>query len=84
MHSERTRVALSGLTLDNPVIAASGTFGYGREFPTFTTSTPGLVFVQGHDARRALWPTPPRVAECASGMLNAWACRTRYRRRHPR
>jgi dihydroorotate dehydrogenase (NAD+) catalytic subunit len=72
MNSERTQVALSGLTLDNPVIAASGTFGYGREFSDFyDISILGSFSFKG-TTRDARFGNPtPRVAECASGMLNA-------------
>ncbi len=67
-----TKVILSGLELDNPVIPASGTFGYGKEFAEFydinilgSFSFKGTTF----DARFGN-PTP-RIAECTSGMINS-------------
>ena len=67
-----TTVNLCGITLDNPVIPASGTFGYGHEFAEYydinclgTFSTKGATVEPRFDN-----PTP-RIAECASGMLNS-------------
>ena len=67
-----TRVTLSGWTLDNPVIPASGTFGYGEEFSKLydinvldTFSFKGTTL-----APRCGNPTP-RIAECTGGMINA-------------
>ena len=66
------RVALAGLELVNPVIAASGTFGYGIEFEEivaleqlggFVTKGISLEPMAGHGA--------PRIVETAAGMLNA-------------
>ena len=47
-------VTLSGLKLDNPVVPASGTFGYGNEFRDFYDINILGSFVQGHHARTAL------------------------------
>ena len=66
------KVNLAGLELTNPVIAASGTFGYGIEFEeiislerlgAFVTKGISLEPIQGHPA--------PRIIQTAAGMLNA-------------
>ena len=66
------KVKLAGLELTNPVIAASGTFGYGIEFEEivsleriggFVTKGISLQPMQGHP--------PPRIIQTAAGMLNA-------------
>ncbi len=66
------RVRLGPLELRNPVMAASGTFGYGEEYADFVdVSRLGAVVVKG--TTLSPWPgnPPPRVVETASGMLNA-------------
>jgi dihydroorotate dehydrogenase (NAD+) catalytic subunit len=65
-------VDLCGVKLKNPLIAASGTFGFGREYDEFyDISVWGAVSVKGlTDEPRAGNP-PPRIAETASGMLNS-------------
>ncbi len=63
---------LAGLHLKNPVLPASGTYGYGREYlPFFTPDTFGAVVTKGVSLEP--WPgnPPPRVYETAAGMLNA-------------
>ncbi len=67
-----TRVILSGWELDNPVIPASGTFGFGREFADiYDINKLGSFSFKGTTlAPRDGNPTP-RIAECASGMLNS-------------
>jgi dihydroorotate dehydrogenase (NAD+) catalytic subunit len=65
-------VRLGRLELKNPVLTASGTFGYGREFaPFLDLSRLGAVTVKGLSAEP--WPgnPPPRVAETPAGLLNA-------------
>ena len=66
-------VSLSGLRLDNPVVPASGTFGYGNEFRDFyDINILGSFSFKGHHARCALQGTlSPRIAECTAGMINA-------------
>lgn len=67
-----TRVALSGLELDNPVLAASGTFGYGREFAEFyDIDILGSFAFKGTTKEPRAGNPQPRIAECAAGMLNA-------------
>jgi len=65
-------VEMSGLVLDNPVIPASGTFGFGEEYAAFyDLDILGSFAIKGttRDARAGN-PTP-RIAECPAGMLNA-------------
>ena len=67
-----TRVSLSGWTLDNPVIPASGTFGYGAEFAElYDVNVLGTFSFKGTTREPRFGNQQPRVAECASGMLNA-------------
>jgi dihydroorotate dehydrogenase (NAD+) catalytic subunit len=63
---------LSGVTLKNPVVPASGTFGFGREFAAiYDLDVLGSISLKGTtEAPRAGNPTP-RIAETPSGMLNA-------------
>ena len=67
-----TRVTLSGLTLDNTVIPASGTFGYGYEFAEiYDINILGSFSFKG-TTREPRYGNPlPRIAECPAGMINA-------------
>jgi dihydroorotate dehydrogenase (NAD+) catalytic subunit len=67
-----TRVNLAGIELRNPVLTASGTFGYGTEFSPFMDlgAIGGFVAKSLTLAPRSGNP-PPRIAETPSGMLNA-------------
>ena len=63
---------LGGIKLDNPVCAASGTFGYGREYePYIDISKIGAVIVKGTTLEPRTGNPPPRIIETPSGMLNA-------------
>lgn len=65
-------VNIGGLTFKNPVMTASGTFGYAHEFADFIDlSKLGGVFVKGTTLRERQGNAYPRMAETASGMLNA-------------
>ena len=67
-----TSVNLSGVTLKNPVMTASGTFGSGAEFAEFVDLNKlGAVVTKG--VANVPWPgnPTPRIAETASGMINA-------------
>lgn len=65
-------VNLAGVTLKNPVIPASGTFGYGREFAElYDLNILGSFSWKGTTARPRPGNPQPRIAEAASGMLNA-------------
>ncbi len=67
-----TSVILSGLRLDNPVIPASGTFGYGDEFRAFYDPNILGSFSFKGTTREARFGNPtPRIAECSEGMINA-------------
>ena len=66
------RVELAGLELKNPVMTASGTFGYGLEFaPYGDLRELGAVVVKGLSLKPREGNPMPRVAETPSGMLNA-------------
>src|SRR3954469_771319 len=65
-------IELAGIRLRNPVIAASGTFGYGEEFSRFVDlKRIGAVVVKGTSARPITGNSPPRLFPTASGMLNS-------------
>ena len=67
-----TRVSLCGITLDNPVIPASGTFGYGYEFgELYDINILGTFSFKGTTREPRFGNPTPRIAETASGMLNA-------------
>ena len=67
-----TKVSLCGWELDNPVIPASGTFGYGYEFAElYDINCLGSFSFKG-TTREARFGNPtPRIAECPSGMINS-------------
>ncbi|MBN2233226.1 MAG: dihydroorotate dehydrogenase [Deltaproteobacteria bacterium] len=61
-----------GLVLKNPVITASGTFGYGREYePYLDLAALGALVTKGLSRRPRHGNPPPRIVETACGMLNA-------------
>src|SRR2546428_6754697 len=65
-------IDLAGLHLNNPIIAASGTFGYGEEFERFAELRRiGGICVKGTSARPIDGNLPPRLFPTASGMLNS-------------
>ncbi len=67
-----TIVVLSGIRLDNPVIPASGTFGYGKEFKDYyDINILGTFSFKGTTLAPRFGNPTPRIAECTSGMLNA-------------
>lgn len=67
-----TSVKIAGLSLKNPVLTASGTFGYGSEFCDFLElSRIGGIIVKGTTIRPRQGNPYPRMAETPSGMLNA-------------
>ena len=67
-----TQVTLSGITLDNPVIPASGTFGYGREFAElYDINCLGTFSFKGTTRLPRFGNPTPRIAEAPAGMLNA-------------
>src|SRR5437773_11319588 len=65
-------IEIAGIKLANPVIAASGTFGYGEEFERFAhLRRIGGICVKGTSARPMDGNRPPRLFPTAAGMLNA-------------
>lgn len=67
-----TRVTLSGIELDNPVIPASGTFGFGQELREYyDINLLGTFSFKGTTLEPRLGNPTPRIAECPAGMLNA-------------
>lgn len=67
-----TKVTLSGWELDNPVIAASGTFGYGHEFAAlYDINLLGSLSIKGTTRAPRFGNPTPRIAEAPAGLLNA-------------
>ena len=66
------RTVLNGVTMKNPVIAASGTFGFGREYECmYPLEKLGGISLKGMTFQEKLGNPPPRIAETPSGMLNS-------------
>ena len=66
------RTNIGGVPLRNPVMTASGTFGYGREYSPFVDlNRLGAIVVKGLSLSPAKGNPPPRIAETPCGMLNA-------------
>jgi len=67
-----TKLNLCGIEIDNPVIPASGTFGYGYEFAElYDINCLGSFSFKGTTREPRFGNPTPRIAECAAGMLNA-------------
>lgn len=67
-----TKVNLCNITLDNPVMAASGTFGYGYEFADlYDINMLGSFSFKGTTKDARFGNPTPRIAECKSGLINA-------------
>lgn len=67
-----TKVSLSGLELDNPVIPASGTFGFGYEFAEiYDINILGSIALKGTTKDPRFGNPTPRIAECTEGMINS-------------
>jgi dihydroorotate dehydrogenase (NAD+) catalytic subunit len=65
-------LTIAGLQLNNPVMTASGTFGYGREFESLVDlNRLGAIIVKGLSLKPSKGNPPPRIAETPCGMLNA-------------
>ena len=68
----RLNVSLCGIPLDNPVIPASGTFGFGYEFAElYDINVLGTFSFKGTTRDPRFGNPTPRIAECTSGMINA-------------
>lgn len=67
-----TKVELSGIELDNPLIPASGTFGFGYEFAElYDINILGSFSFKGTTKEPRFGNPTPRIAECYSGMINS-------------
>ncbi len=67
-----TKVTLTGIELDNPVIPASGTFGFGYEFAElYDINCLGTFSFKGTTRDSRFGNPTPRIAECTAGMINA-------------
>ena len=67
-----TKVTLSGLELDNPIIPASGTFGFGYEFAElYDINILGSFSFKGTTKEPRFGNPTPRIAECPMGMINS-------------
>jgi dihydroorotate dehydrogenase (NAD+) catalytic subunit len=65
-------VNIAGLRMKNPVMTASGTFGYGREYqPFFDLNLLGALVTKGISLKPMAGNPPPRICETAGGMVNA-------------
>lgn len=65
-------VSLAGMEMDNPIVPASGTFGFGKEFKDYYDINILGSFSFKGTTREARFGNPtPRIAECTSGMINA-------------
>ena len=72
MGEVNTKVTLCGIELDNPVIPASGTFGYGYEFAElYDINCLGTFSFKGTTKDPRFGNPTPRIAECTAGMINA-------------
>ena len=68
----RLNVNLCGIDIDNPVIPASGTFGFGKEFSElYDINILGTFSFKGTTRDERFGNPTPRIAECAGGMLNS-------------
>ncbi len=66
------KVNIAGVEFNNPIIAASGTFGFGREYSEFyPLSVMGGISCKGITLKERLGNPAPRIAETPSGILNA-------------
>ena len=65
-------VNLCGLTLDNPIIPASGTFGFGYEFAEiYDINILGSISLKGTTKEARFGNPTPRIAECSEGLINS-------------
>ena len=69
---ERLKVDLAGIEIDNPIIPASGTFGFGYEFSElYDINILGTFSFKGTTREPRFGNPTPRIAECTAGMINA-------------
>ena len=70
--NKKLQVNIGGVTLKNPIVTASGTFGFGKEYGEyFDLSRLGAICVKGLTLTPRLGNPPPRIAETPSGILNS-------------
>ena len=75
LKKNRMAVEIAGVRFRNPVLTASGTFGYGLEFANLMDlNAIGGIVVKGLSMKPIKGNPPPRIYETASGMLNAIGC----------
>lgn len=66
------RISFAGVEFKNPIVAASGTFGFGREYSSFySLDELGAICVKGLTLHPREGNPPPRIAETPSGILNS-------------
>lgn len=71
-NSLNTKVNLCGITMDNPIMAASGTFGYGYEFADlYDINILGSFSFKGTTLEPRFGNPTPRIAECENGIINS-------------
>jgi len=71
-HRPLTTVTIAGIKFKNPVMVASGTFGYGEEYSTYIDlNRLGAIVTKGLSIKPKFGNPTPRIIETASGMLNA-------------
>lgn len=67
-----TKVSLSGMELDNPIIPASGTFGFGYEFAElYDINVLGSIALKGTTEEPRFGNPTPSIAECTDGLINS-------------
>ena len=72
VNKPNTQIEIAGVVFENPVMTASGTFGYGEEFDDFlSVKDLGAVVVKGISYNPRSGNPPPRIVETPCGMLNA-------------
>ena len=72
MNSHNLAVKVGGISMKNPVMTASGTFGYGQEFASLIDlNRLGGIIVKGLSLKPSAGNPPPRTVEACGGMLNA-------------
>ena len=68
----KTAVNLCGVNLENPVVPASGTFGFGYEFHSiYDINILGAISIKGTTKEARFGNPTPRIAECPSGLINS-------------
>ena len=72
MVDNKLETYLSGIKLDNPIIPASGTFGFGYEFADFyDINILGSISIKGTTREERFGNALPRIAECKKGLINS-------------